>query len=168
MPRSRSMPLERRALCPVLEDQQGPIEDARRVGRHAQRVLRVVVARRGIGVGTDAQAERRQKIDEALLRKVLRAFELHVLDKMRQPLLVVVLEHRPGPDHQPQLGTAGGLAVRADVIAEAVRQRADRHLGIHRHQPRQGIGGDRRGGRFAPGARRLGRYDKPGDKHAGD
>ena len=99
---------------------------------------------------------------------MLRAFELHVLDEMRQPLLVVVLEDRPGPDHEAQLGPAGGLPVRANVVAEAVRQRADRDLRVHRHQLVQGIGGNRRGRCFAPGAWRLGRCHRPGGKDAGD
>ncbi len=99
--------IERGALRPVLEDEQRAIEHAGHVGRHAQRVLRVVVARCRVRVRTDAQAERRQELDDALPRKVPRAFELHVLDEMRQPLLVVVFEHRTGLDDEPQLGAAG-------------------------------------------------------------
>ena len=56
--------------------------------------------------------ERRQEVDDALPRKVPGAFELHVLDEMRQPLLVVVFEHRPGLDDEPQFGAVRRLAVR--------------------------------------------------------
>ena len=125
--------LERGALRPVLEDKQRAIEHAGHVGRHAQRVLRVVVARGRVRVGADAQAERRQEVDDALPRKVPRAFELHVFDKVRQPLLVVVFQHGAGLDDEPQFGAAGGFPVRAHVVAQAVRQCADDDFRIDRH-----------------------------------
>ena len=84
--------------------------------------------------------------------KVPRAFELHVLDEVRQPLLVVVFQHRAGLDDQPQLGPPGRLRVGAHVVAQPVRQRAGRDLRVDRHQLRQLIGADRRGGGLAPGA----------------
>ena len=147
--------IERGALRPVLEDEQRAIEHAGHVGRHPQRVLRVVVAGRRVRVRTDAKTERRQEVDEALLRKVPGALELHVFDEVRQPLLIVVFEHRTGLDDEPQLGAVRRLAVRAHVIAQAVRQRADDHFRIDRHRLRERIGCDRRGGRLVLAGRRL-------------
>ena len=92
----------------------------------------------------------------ALPGKLRRPLELHVLDEMRQPVLVVVFEHRPGLDDQPQLGAVGRLAVRSHVIAQPVRQRADDRLGVDRHLLRQGILRDRLGGGLASLRRRLG------------
>ena len=70
-------------------------------------------------------------------REVLRAFELHVLDEVREPQLVVVFEHRAGLDDQPQLGAVRRLRVRAHVVAQPVRQRADDDLRVDRHLLRQ-------------------------------
>ena len=44
-----------------------------------------------------------RKSFDALAGEVLRAFEQHVLDEVRQPLLVVVFEDRSGLDDEPQL-----------------------------------------------------------------
>ena len=85
--------IERGALGPVLQDEQRAIEHRGRIRRHAQRVLRVVVARLRIRVRADAQAERRQELGDALSRKVTRALEQHVLDEVCQPLLVGIFQH---------------------------------------------------------------------------
>ena len=148
--------VERRGVRPVLEDEQRAVEGAGDVGRNAQRVLRVVVARRRIRVRTDAHAERRQEVLDALPREVLGAFELHVLDEVRHTPLVVVFQHRTGLDDQTQLGPVGRSGVRPHVVAQAVRQTADGDLRIHRHLLRQAIGSDRGGGGLAPGLRGLG------------
>ena len=87
--------------------------------------------------------------------KVPRALELHVLDEVRQPLLVVVFEHRAGLDDEPQLGAVRRLAVRADVVAQAVRQRADEHLRIDRHLLRERVRRHRGGRRLVEAGRRL-------------
>ncbi len=103
--------------------------------------------------------------------KVARALELHVLDEVRQALLVLVFEHRTGLDDEPQLGPAGRLAVRPHVVAQAVRQRADSDFRVDRHLLRERIGRDRRGGGLAPGGRGLRglrrRRRHPGGKDAG-
>src|SRR5262245_66644440 len=44
---------------------------------------------------------------------------------MREAALVVVLEHRAGLDDEPELGAITRRLIAADVIAQAVRQRAD-------------------------------------------
>ncbi len=147
--------VERGTLGPVLEHEQRAIQHPVHVGGHAQRVLGVVVARGRVGVGPDAQAERGEKIEDALARKVPRALELHVFDEVRQPLLVVVFEHRPGVHDEAQLGPARRLAVRAHVVAQAVGQRAERHLRIDRHLLRQRVRGHRFGRGLAPGGHGL-------------
>ena len=149
--------VEGRAAGPVVQNQQRAVERGGHVGRDAQRVLRVVVAGLGVGVGAQPKAERGEEITEALAREVLRALEFHVLDEMRDPELVVVFEDGSGLHHQPQLGFPGGLGVGTNVVAHTVRQRADRGLRVHRHGPREWIGGDRFGGGFAAARlRRLG------------
>ncbi|HEY2561917.1 MAG TPA: hypothetical protein VGI48_19585 [Caldimonas sp.] len=85
--------IEGRGVRPILEDEQRAIERAGRIGRHAQRVLRVVVARRRVRVGADAQAEIAEEVVDRIPGKVRRPLEFHVLDEVRQPALVVVFEH---------------------------------------------------------------------------
>ena len=161
--------IERRGLRPVLEHEEGAIEDARHIGRHPQRVLRLVVTGRGIRVGTDPQAERRQKLNDALLRKILGAFEQHVFDEVGDALLVVVFEDRTGFDDEPQFGLVRRLAVAAHVVPQPVRERTDEHFRIDGHGLRQRVIGDRRGARLAAGRRCLrGRDGNRAGKHGNE
>ena len=123
---------------PVLEDEQRPIDGLRLVGRDRERVDRLVEARVGVDVGAEAHAERFEERHDLVLREVARAVEGHVLGEMRQPALVVVFEDRPGLDDEAQLGALLGLLVGADVVAQAIRQRSDRDLGIFRNGLAQG------------------------------
>ena len=74
--------------------------------------------------------ERLDERDHVLPGKVLGAVERHVLDEMRQPALVVVLEHRAGVDDEPQLGAASRLPVRPHEVLQAVREPAFADLRI--------------------------------------
>ena len=76
-----------------------------------------------------------------------RAVERHVLDEVREPALVFILEHRAGVDGQPELGTGLGQPVLADVVAEAVRERADRNQRIDRNDLVERGGANRFGDR---------------------
>ena len=97
------------AARPVFEHGQRRVEDARTIAGHAQRAARVVETRRGVRILADAQAEGRQEAGQALSGEVLRALELHVLDKVRQAALVVVFQDRPGLDDQPESTWRAGL-----------------------------------------------------------
>ena len=147
--------IEGGALRPILQDEQRAIEDIGPVGRDPQCVLRIVVAGLRVRIRTDAETERRQEIDEPLLRKMPGTLELHVFDEVRQPLLIVVFENRTGLDNEPQLSAVRRLGVRADVIAETVGQRPNEHVGIDRHRLRERIRRHRGGGRIVQVGRRL-------------
>ena len=122
-----------------------PVRASRDRGRRARRSARAacIACRcsrsRAFASGPMLNPSDDEKLADARAGKMLRAFELHVLDEMRQPLLVVVFEHRSRFDDEPQLGAARRPAVRADVVAQAVRQRADGRFGIHRHQLRSAV-----------------------------
>ena len=73
------------------------------------------------------------KLTISCFGKWQRAVEGHVLDEMRQPPLVFVFEHRACLHHEPKLGARLRQPVLADVIAQAVRQRADRDQRIDRN-----------------------------------
>ena len=127
MPRSRSMPDcgERGGMRPVFEHLHRAIEAPRHVRRDPERVLRVVVAGLRVGIRANAQAERREELSDARPREALRAFEFHVLDEVREPLLVVVFEHGAGFDDEAELGAPRRLD-RSDECNSACRLAACR------------------------------------------
>ena len=112
-------------MRPVFHDEERPVDDGGIVGGNLQLVDRLVEARVGIDMRAEAHARRLQERDDVLLREVSRAVESHVLDEVREPSLIVVFENRSRVDHQPELGAALRLLILADVVAQAVRQRAD-------------------------------------------
>ncbi len=142
---------------PVAEDEEGAIDDRAVVGRNLQQVDRLVEAGVRVDVGAEPHPRRLQERDDLLLREVARAVERHVLDEVREAALVVVLEHRAGVDGEAELGAPGRLGVVADVVAQAVRQRADRDPRIDRHRDGQ----RRRLGRRRHRRRRLARGRSP-------
>ena len=127
----------------------------RPIGRHAQRVLCVVEAGRGVRVRADAEADRRQEVVDGLPREMPRALELHVLDEMRETALVVVFQHGSSLHDQSQFGLARGPGIRPDVEAEAVGQAADQHLRIDGHVGRKRVARHRCSRCLAAGARGL-------------
>ncbi len=137
--------IERGRVRPVVKDEQRSVEHAGNVGRDAERVLRVVVTGLRVGVRAETHAERRQKREDALLWKMLGSLEFHVLVEVRDPLLVVVFQHGAGLDDEAQLGAMLGPLVRAHVVAQTVRQRADDHFRVDGHLLRERVRRDRRG-----------------------
>lgn len=139
-------------MGPVLEDQEGGLEDFGGIRGDLEHVDRFVEAGEGVEVGPEAHADRLHEIDELLLGEVPGPVEGHVLDHVGQAQLVLVLEDRAGVDDQAQLGPVLRLPVFADVITEAVPELADRDLGVDGDLLVEGIlidlgGGSRRSGR---------------------
>ena len=116
----------------VLEDEQRAIDHGRVVGRDLQLVDRFVEAGVGVHVRAEPHAERLHEGADGIAGKVPRAVEGHVLDEVRHAALVFVLEHGAGLDGEPQLGARLRLPVLPDVVAEAVRERADRDQRVNR------------------------------------
>ena len=63
-------PWEEGAARKVFEHSQRLVENVRPIGRHAQRVLRVVEAGDGVRVRADAEADRRQEVVDGLAREM--------------------------------------------------------------------------------------------------
>ena len=137
--------LERDVAGPILHDEQRAIDHGGAVGRNLQLVHRLVEARVCVHVRAEPHAERLDERDHVLAGKMLGAVEGHVLDEMRQPPLIVVLEHRPGVDDQPQLGAPARLPVRPHEILQPVGEPAFADLRIDRDDLGQRVG--RRRGR---------------------
>ena len=147
-PRSLSIHrIERDVVRPVLENQERPVERLGSFRRDLQHVDRFVEARARVQIRAEPHAERLDEGHEGVLRKVLRAVECHVLGEMGQPLLVVLFEHGPGLDDEAQFGALLGLLVGADVVAQAVLERALGDLGVDRDRvgERGCLDGARRG-----------------------
>ena len=118
----------------VFEDEQRPV-DHRGVARgDLQFVHRFVEAGVCVDVRTETHPERLHEAADVLSWKVPRAVEGHVLHEVREPALVVILEHGARVDDEPKLCATLGQPVLADVVAEPVRERADRNLRIDRHR----------------------------------
>ena len=103
--------------------------------------------------------------------EVLRALELHVLDKVRQAALVVVFRTDPALTTS-RSSTCARPWVRPDVKAQAVGQAADEDFRIDRHIGRKRVAGDRCGGCLAAGCCRglrgqLGRSNEQTGDEAG-
>ena len=125
--------VERHVAREVFEDGERPIHDRRIAGRDLQLVHRLVEAGVRVHMRAEPHAERLHEARDLLLRKMLRAVEGHVLDEMRQPPLVFVFEHRTCLHHEPKLGARLRQPVLANVVAQAVRQRANRDQRIDRN-----------------------------------
>ena len=78
----------------------------------------------------EPRADRLEKGDELPGLEVLRSIERHVLQKMREPALVVVFVNRADVDGQTQRNTIGGPGIATDVVPHPVGQlpRADRRI----------------------------------------
>ena len=126
--------IEHHVVRPVLEDQHGLVHDVRPVGRNLELVDRLVEARERVDARAELHADRLHERDDLLARIVLRAVERHVLDEVREPALAVVLEHGSGVDDESQLRALFRLAIRLEVVAQAIRKPADGDLRIGRHR----------------------------------
>ena len=118
--------VEGHRVRPVLEDQQRPVDDARIVGGNLQLVDRLIEARIGVDVRSEAHPGRLEKRDDFLLREVTRAVEAHVLHEVREPALIVLFENRSCVDDEPELGPGLRILVGTHVVPHPVGERADR------------------------------------------
>ena len=161
--------IERHVLRPIFEDEQRSVDHGGVAGGNLQLVHGFVKAGMGVDVRAEAHAERLHEAADVLPRKVQCAVEGHVLDEVREPALVLILEHGAGIDDEPKLGTGLGLSVLADVIAEPVRERADRNQRIDRNglaeRGRQNVGRD---GRLLRAGEASGRHDRRQEQRQSD
>jgi len=159
---------EGQVVRPVFQDQERFLEQLRLVGGNLQHVHGLVEARVGVDARAGAHPDRFHELDHRRSREVRGAVECHVLDEVREPELVLVLEHGPRVHRQAQLGPFRGQLVGADVVAETVREPADGDERVHRDR----VGGSQRlrqllhlGGQRGWGRRHL-RCRERGDHQA--
>ena len=122
-------------------------DDARFVGGQLKHVDRFVKGGVGVDVRPHACPRRFQRGNELPRLVALRAVEGHVLEEMRQALLIVRLIDRTRLDHEPENDPLLRPAVLADVVSEAIRQRSGRDRAVERQPIGRGKRfRDRRGG----------------------
>ena len=140
--------IERDASRDITQKSKAFLENARAVRWHRQDVHRLVEARIGVQVGAESHADRLEIFHDVVLREILRAVERHVLEKVREAPLIVVLENRTGVHDEAQFGTLLGFGVAAHIIAQAVGQGTGAHGRIARQQrtERERIGRGSSGG----------------------
>ena len=114
--------IERQPAGEIGQRGQPVRDDLRLVGRQLEHVDRLVEARIGVDVRPEPRADRFERRDQRSRLEMRAAVERHVLDEMREPLLVVGFLQRSGLDRQPQGHALLRPGVLAHEILEAVRQ----------------------------------------------
>jgi len=90
----------------------------------------VVVVCEGGVIGTEADAEALEGVDQRVARMGAGAAENHVLDEMREAALVVAFVQRADGDDEPERDAVAWFGVAPDDVAEAVGQRTLNERGI--------------------------------------
>ena len=121
---------------PLGEHVEGGLHGAFLGGHHVEFVDGLVVGRVGVDVRAELHAEAPQRLHDVVAGIVLGAVEHHVLEEVGDAEVRRGLVHGPGVHRQAQRQVAARLLVVAEVVGEAVVERADVHLGIHRQQQR--------------------------------
>ena len=125
--------IEGDVVRPVLENEQRPVHHRGVVCRYLQLVHGLVETGMGVDVCPEPHAERLHEAGDRLLGEMQRAVEAHMLDEVSEPALIVVFENGARVDDEPKFGAGLRLLVRADVVAQAIGERADRDQRIDRH-----------------------------------
>jgi hypothetical protein len=124
---------QRVQLQPVadLAEQHQPRVQRGGVGLGEVEVIdRLVQPGRGVGVGPKAQALALQHAHDLAVRHVCAATEGHVLQEVRQPLLLVALLQRAGAYAHAHGHAVLGRLVVLDGVAQPVGQPTEAHRGI--------------------------------------
>ncbi len=143
---------QRQPAGKVSERGQRLLDDFGFVARDVEHVDRFVERCVGVDVGSQPRADRFEVRHQLTRLEVCAPVEGHVLDEMRETLLIVGLVDRPCTNRQAQRDAFGWTAVLTDEVFQAVRQRRGMDRGIERERvlwverPRRGRRRLREGG----------------------
>jgi hypothetical protein len=115
-------------LRPVLQHQQRAIEHVGRIGRHAQRVLRLVVAVAALASGPIPNPIEDRKSMIPCRGKCVVPSNSMCSTKCANPSWSGSSSTDPALTTRAELDATGGPLVLTDVVAQSVRQRADGRL----------------------------------------
>ena len=124
--------IEENARRHIAEKTETLLENTRAVGGYRQDVHGFVKTGLRIQISAETHADRLEVLHDVVFGERFRAVEGHVLEKVREAALIVVLENRACIHHQTQLGALLRLCIAAYVVSHAVGQRADPHPRVNR------------------------------------
>ena len=157
--------IQRQSAGEVGECGQALLDDRRLVRRQVEHVNGVFEAGLRIHMRAEPGADRLEIGHQFTRLEVLAAVECHVLEHVRQPLLVIRFVERAGLHRQPQDDPVRRPGVPADVIGQPVRQRAALDRRVERQHLLQ-VDGWRRGDRrLARRERQARERDERSDGH---
>ena len=108
---------QQQTATPVVHHEQSTIYDPGTVGRHVRQAIHSLVNRGvGVDVATEIDTNRLKIVDDTFTREMLGAVEGHMLQEMRQTVLVILFEDRSDGLCDMELTTLLGLLVMTDVI----------------------------------------------------
>ena len=123
--------VERGIMCPVLQNLKGLFENFFIIRRNRENVNRFVKRSVGIEIGAEFHPDGLQVTHDLVFLKIFGAVKFHVLHKMRQAELIIILEHRSGFDYQAQFGAFFRFAVFPDIVNKAVFKGANPDLRVN-------------------------------------
>ncbi len=143
---------------PVVQDEQRRVDDSLALhGNIAHVVLRQVPRGERIKVGSELHTDLLQILDQGLVGEILGAVEGHVLQKVSQTLLRIILLNSSYVVYDIEVGHVLRLLVVTDVVGQPVGEHAranlligldglhaiDLRLRRHRHTPHEECHGDK-------------------------
>src|SRR5262245_64350798 len=126
--------VKRHVMRPVLEYQKRFVHDFWFIRRDLKHVNSLVEAGVGVQVGAESHAEGLDELHNLVFRKVCRAVEGHMFDKMGKSLLVVIFQNGSGLYNKSKLSALLGFFVRPDVIAKSIGQLVDGDFPLDRYR----------------------------------
>ena len=109
---------------PVAQDQEGGVHQGGVARRQLQFIHRLPIGSMGIQIRAESRPVALQHPYDAVIRKMLRAVEGHMLQEMRQAPLAFFLVEGPRLHEKPVHRLAFRIGVLEDIIGEAVIQAA--------------------------------------------
>ena len=115
----------------IVAEELHALVDHGRIGlRQLKLIDRFVEGGVRVGVIAEAHPEALEILDHLAGGEILRAVEGHVLEEVREPLLVVVFHQRTRIDEEAHADTIGWFGIREDGVAQPVFEEAPLHRRI--------------------------------------
>ena len=123
---------EEQSASPVVHDEQGGVDDAFARGGHIGEAIDCLIqCRVGVDISAEVHTDGLEIVDDTLAREMLRTVECHVLQEVRETVLVVLLEDSAYGLGDMELATLLGILVVADVVSQSVVQMSYAYCGIN-------------------------------------
>ena len=123
---------KQQAAAPIVHDEQRAIHDTRTISRHiGETIDRLINRGISIDVSTEVHTHRFKIIDDSFAGEMLGTIECHMLQEVRQTVLVILFEDSTNRLRDVELSTLLGLLIMTDIIGQSVFQLAIANLRVH-------------------------------------